>query len=77
MPMMAVKVALLNLCLRIPNKKKIVKQMITDENIDVHCMQETNVDIDLDHELLIFPGYNYENEKNSVKARVGAYLTLN
>ncbi len=38
MPMMAFKVASLNLCLGIPNKKNNVKKMITDENIDVLCM---------------------------------------
>jgi exonuclease III len=77
MPIMAFKVASLNLCLGIPNKKNIVTKMITEENIDVLCMQETNVEINLDHELLSFPGYNYENETNSIKARVKLMLALN
>jgi exonuclease III len=73
--MMANKVSSLNLCLGIPNKSNIVKKMSTQENVDGLCMQETNVDINLDHELLSFLGYNYENETNTIKARVGAYIS--
>jgi hypothetical protein len=46
--------------------------MITDEHIDVLCMQETNVDINVDHELLSFPWYKYENVTHSLKASIGA-----
>jgi hypothetical protein len=46
------KVATLNLCMGIPNKKNIMKQINTDKNIYVLLMQEMNVEINFFHELL-------------------------
>ena len=75
---MVIKIATLNLCLGLPNKKNIVKQMIINEHIDLLLMQETEVDISLDPDLLSFPGYNYESEcVKNVKARVGCYVKSN
>ena len=73
-PSMVIKVATLNLCLGLPNKKTIVKNLIVDEAIDLLCLQETEVDVNLDHKLLSFPGFNYESENNSEKSRVGMYI---
>ena len=71
------KIATLNLCLGLPNKKEIIKQTIIKEKIDVLCLQETEVEINLDHNLLSFPGYRYESENNSVCSRVGIYVKTN
>jgi hypothetical protein len=49
--------------------------MILDKNVYILSMQETNVQINLDHELISFPGYKYETETNTVKARVGAFVS--
>jgi exonuclease III len=73
--MMAFKVASLNLCLGLQNKKPIVKQLTIDKNINILCKQETKAEINLDKELLSFLGYKYENELSTVKARVGAYVS--
>ena len=41
--MMDIKIATLNLCLGLQQKKNLVKQIIIDEQIDVLCMQETEI----------------------------------
>ena len=60
--MMDIKIATLNLCLGLQQKKNLVKQIIIDEQIDVLCMQETEINKNLDHSLLSFPGYNIETK---------------
>ena len=72
---MVIKIATLNLCLGLPSKKNLVKELIVNEKIDILCMQETEVDLNLEHTLLGFPGYQYESENTTtVRARVGCYI---
>ena len=71
---MVIKIGTLNLCLGIQHKKNIVKQMIIDTELDVLCLQETELDANTDHELLSFQSFNYESEVNSIKSRVGVYI---
>ncbi len=71
---MKIKIGTLNLCLGLSNKKTLVKQLILDNNIDVLCMQETELDCNLDHDLMSFNKYRYETEDNSIKSRVGCYI---
>ena len=40
-------------------------------------MQETEIEINLDHNLMGFPGYNYESEINKTKSRVGTLIKSN
>ena len=40
---MDIKIATLNLCLGLQQKKNLGKQIIIDEQIDVLCMQETEI----------------------------------
>ena len=68
---MVVKIATLNLCLGLQNKKSLVKQIILQEKIDILCLQETELNINLNQNLLSFPGYCYESENNPVLSRVG------
>ena len=63
---MPIKIGTLNLCLGLPNKKEIVKGIINDEKIDVLCLQETEIEINVDRNLMSFPGYLYESESNSI-----------
>ena len=49
--------------------------MLEEIEIDVLCMQETEIANDIDHEVLKVSGYCLELEKNSVKARVGFYVS--
>ena len=71
----AIKIATLNLCLGLKNKKEEVKRLILNNDIDILCMQETEIPADFPVELLTFKGYNYENEYNIVKSRCGIYIS--
>jgi exonuclease III len=63
------KIASLNLCLGLKNKKESVKRLIIENDIDIMCMQETEVPVDFPTDLLMFKGYCYENESNQFKSR--------
>jgi hypothetical protein len=55
-------------------KKDLVKQIILNRKIDIMCVQETELNTNLDHSLLSFPSYIYEPEKCAIKARVGLFI---
>jgi exonuclease III len=74
---MSTKIGTLNLCLGLANKKELVKNLIYEENIDVLCLQETELANNLDHHLMNFPNYRYESEINDSCSRVGYYLKTN
>jgi exonuclease III len=67
---LVLKIGSLNLCLGLLNKKNILRKFITDHKNDILLFQETKVEINLHHDLLGFPGYNYESEINAVRSRV-------
>ena len=71
---MSIKIGTLNLCLGLKNKKTHVKNLILQNNIDVLCMQEIEIETNYDINLLSFKGYTLENELNSHKSRVGIYV---
>ena len=72
---MPIKIATLNLCLGLKNKKQSVKNIITSENIDILCLQEIELEKDYNSEMLTLPGYDLEIEKNDVKSRTGIYVS--
>ena len=61
------------------SKKELVQRYIQENNLDVCCVQETEIDKNFNEELLTFPGYSLEVEKNGIKRRVAIYVrnTLN
>ena len=71
----SIKIATLNLCLGLKNKKEEVKRLVTSNNIDILCLQETDIPDNFPVEMLTFRGYNYENEFNAVKSRCGIYVS--
>ena len=71
---MEIKIATLNLCLGLQNKKPLIKQILIQEKIDILCLQETELNKNLDHNLLSFPGFCYESETNDIISRVGIYI---
>jgi exonuclease III len=73
---MVLKISTLNLCLGLPNKKNLVKQLLISENIDILCLQETELKINIDHSLMSFNDYTFESETNKVKSRTGMYIKL-
>ena len=48
--------------------------MISDNSIDILCMQETEVENNLDHSSLNLKNYCLEIETNTVKSRVAVYI---
>ena len=71
------KIGTLNLCLGLKNKKDLVKAILIENNIDIHCMQEIEVEHDFDCNLLRKPGFVLEMENNNLKKRVGCYIKDN
>ena len=69
------KIATLNLCLGLKTKKEEVKRLIIENNIDILCVQESEIIKGYPTELLTFKGYNYENENNDLKSRCGVYVS--
>ena len=57
------KIGTLNLCLGLKNKKDLVKAILIENNIDILCMQETEVEHDFNCNLLSIPGFVLEMEK--------------
>ena len=49
--------------------------MIEENNTYVLCMQETEINKDLDHDELKISEYCLELEQKSVKSRVGFYVS--
>ena len=74
---MTTRIATLNLCLGLKNKKDLVKHLITENKIDILCLQETEIEINIDHKLLSLPGFNFESEIGGSKSRVGTYVNSN
>ena len=50
---------------------------MNDEKTDILCMQETEIDINLDVKTLNFPGYELEIENNNQRARVSTFIKSN
>ena len=73
--MMVTKLATLNLCLGLKNKKDLVKNLIVENQIDILCVQETEIAKTFDKDLLRIPGFNFELEVNSYISRVGFYIS--
>jgi hypothetical protein len=72
---MQIKIGTLNLCLGLTNKKDLVKKLIIDEKLDLLCLQETEMEINIDHNLMSFGGFFYESESNNIRSRVGCYVS--
>ena len=71
------KIGTLNLCLGLKNKKDLIKAILIENNIDILCMQELEVEHDFDCNLLRIPGFVLEIENNNRKKRVGCYIRDN
>ena len=71
------KIATLNLCLGLKNKKDLIKDILNSKDLDIMLMQETEIEADFDCELLRIPGFILEMENNNHKKRVGIYIKSN
>ena len=75
--MIKINIATLNLCQGLQLKKNLVKELIIRDQIDVLCMQETQINLNIDHNLLSFPGYTIETETNTSTSRTAIYIRNN
>ena len=56
----------------------LAEGMIWDRAVKIlrMCMQETEINFNLDHKLLSFPGFSIETENNSQISRVAFYIVV-
>ena len=66
-----------NLCLGIANKKEIVTDCLNENNIQVCCLQETEINQGFPEEILNCNNYILELEMNTTKKGTGIYLNKN
>ena len=55
----------------------MVKKLLEENEIDVLCMQETEIMNDINHNELNMSRYRLEIEQNDTKARVGFFMPIN
>jgi hypothetical protein len=55
-------------------KIKLLNNKYFENNVDIMCSEETKIKTTFDTNLLSIPGYNYESEINTYKARVGCFI---
>ena len=72
---MGIKIASINLCLGLKNKKDLVKNVLMENKIDVLCMQETEICADFDEDLVQLPGFLLELETNVTKRELACALS--
>ena len=56
-------------------EKDYVSKTIRDLNLDIVCLQEIDLEVNYPTNILTFQGYDLLVEDNSVKARVGMYIS--
>ena len=72
--MLNLNIATMNLCLGLPNKKDSVIELLHRNNVNICCLQETEILNNFPEKLLDCGGYTLELELNSEKKRAGIYL---
>ena len=63
---MSIKIATLNLCLGLKNKREELKRLLNNIGIDIMCLQETKIESEFTREILNIRNYRLELENNSV-----------
>ena len=71
---MSLKIASWNLCLGLSNKRDLVLDELIKNEVDLCCLQDTELDPDYPVNLLNSRHYDYETENNTTKHRVGLYI---
>ena len=70
-----IKIATLNLCLGLKSKKLEVENILTENCIEILCLQEVKIESTYDQSLLKIKNYQFELENNSLKSRTGIFLS--
>ena len=63
-----------NLCLGFSNKKEMITDYLKTKNINVCCLQETDIPMNYPEEILNCGNFILELELNDEKKRVGIYI---
>jgi hypothetical protein len=50
--------------------------LISDNKIDILCLEETEIENNVDHKILSLPGFKCESDINDKKSRVGTYINF-
>ena len=74
---MELKIATLNLCLGLANKKDTIKRLILENSIDILCVQEVELKKNYQKYILSFRNYRLEVDTNTKKSRTGIYISNN
>ena len=61
-------------CQGLKNKKDYVLDVIRENEIDICCLQETEIESSFPTGILSFKGYSLEMEMNDTKIRCGVYI---
>ena len=69
-----IKIATWNVCLGLTTKIPEIARTIVEENIDICCLQETEILSETKDSDLTFNGYCIETETNDIKKRVCIYI---
>ena len=75
--MINLNIATLNLCLGLPNKKDSVTELLHRNNVNICCLQETEIPKNFPEKILDCGGFQLELELNKEKRRAGIYLSTN
>ena len=70
-----IKIATLNLCLGLKNKKLDVENLMSENDINILCLQEVKVETNFDSEVLKIENFQFELEANTLKSRTGIYIS--
>ena len=71
---MEIKIATLNLCLGLKNKRIDVENLLIRNDMKVLCLQEMEVESGIDTETLQLKNSQCELEINSLKSRIAIYV---
>ena len=71
---MEFKIATLNLCLGLKNKRIDVENLLIMNKIEILCLQEVEIEAGFNQESLNLKNFQLEIERNSLKSRCGIYI---
>ena len=71
---MSIKLATLNCCLGLKNKKDLIGHLLIENKIELLCLQEVELEQGYPNDQLSLPDYCFEAEVNSKKSRVGLFV---
>ena len=63
-----------NLCLGLTNKKDYIKRKLIEEHLDILCVQECQVDPNMDENILTIRNHKIELENSVYKKRTAIYV---